>query len=69
MDSYINMSVNKIDTLTEKHYQIHYQTPHNPIEAVTQLVIQSGWGLEQITPVKRSIEDIFIALSKTSPAP
>jgi len=61
--------VNKIDTLTEKHYQIHYQAPHNPIEAVTQLVIQAGWGLEQITPVKRSIEDIFIALSKTPPAP
>jgi ABC-2 type transport system ATP-binding protein len=58
--------VTHIETVAKQHYCIHHTQQSNPLETVTQLVINSGWGLEQITPIKRSLEDIFIALSDTN---
>ncbi len=66
IDNAILLKINAItgiETLATHHYRIHHLPQTNPLEAISQLVIHNGWGLEHITPIKRSLEDIFIALS------
>ena len=53
-------SIKKTDT---SHYLIHHDNHNNPTEQVAEIIINSGWGLQELTPVKKSMEDIFISLT------
>ncbi|NOQ35360.1 MAG: ATP-binding cassette domain-containing protein [Methylococcaceae bacterium] len=59
-------AVTNIETQVEGQYLIHHQSTANPLEALTEIVIAHGWGLEEISPVKRSLEDVFINLTNSS---
>ena len=36
----------------------------NPTHQIAETIIAKGWGLEEITPIKKSMEDIFLALTQ-----
>ena len=55
--------VSSVETVTECHYLIHCKNEDNFVERLTETVIAEGWGLVEITPVKRSLEDVFITLT------
>ncbi len=64
--------VSSVETVSECHYLIACEDGQNAAETLTETVIKESWGLEEITSVKRSLEDVFIGLTKTetkSPAP
>ncbi|WP_333876200.1 ABC transporter ATP-binding protein [Methylobacter sp.] len=56
--------VSSIDSITTNRIKIHHSVTANPAEQIAALIIASGWGLQELTPVKRSMEDIFISLTK-----
>ncbi|MGZ5051181.1 MAG: ABC transporter ATP-binding protein [Methylobacter sp.] len=56
--------VSAIDRLAENRIKIHHSLTDNPAEHIAELIIASGWGLQELTPVKRSMEDIFISLTQ-----
>jgi len=56
--------VSSIESITENRIVIHHSVTANPAEQIAALVIAAGWGLQELTPVKRSMEDIFISLTK-----
>ncbi|MGZ8189623.1 MAG: ATP-binding cassette domain-containing protein [Methylococcaceae bacterium] len=58
--------VSSIEKITEKQIRIHHSVTDNPTEQITQTIIAAGWGLQELTPVKRSMEDIFITLTQDS---
>jgi len=56
--------ISSIESITENRIIIHHSVTANPAEQIAALVIAAGWGLQELTPVKRSMEDIFISLTK-----
>ncbi len=53
-----------IENMTENRIKIHHSVTANPAEQIAEQIIAAGWGLQELTPVKRSMEDIFISLTK-----
>lgn len=56
-------SINAIEDLTDNHYLIHHDNRHNPIESIAEIIVNAHYGLMELTPVKQSMEDIFISLA------
>lgn len=56
--------VSSIETIAENRIKIHHSVTANPAEQIAEQIIAAGWGLQELTPVKRSMEDIFISLTK-----
>ncbi len=55
--------ITEIESLANNQYLIHHHKSENPTEALTELIIINGWGLEEISPLKRSLEDVFLTLT------
>lgn len=53
-----------VEGLTRQRTRIHYDNSQNPVEHIAETVVNLGWGLLEMTPLKRSMEDIFIALTQ-----
>jgi len=56
--------VSSIENIAENRIKIHHSVTANPAEQIAERIIAAGWGLQEMTPVKRSMEDIFISLTK-----
>lgn len=55
--------INAIEQTTDTSYLIHHDNHNNPIELIAELIVNSGWGLQELVPIKKSMEDIFISLT------
>ena len=51
-----------IDTVADNRLTIHYRADTDPIPRLTEMLIAGGWELQELTPVKQSLEDLFITL-------
>lgn len=58
--------ITQIESLANNQYLIHYQNNEKMIEALTEIIITKGWGLEEITLLKQSLEDVFLSLTTVS---
>ena len=56
--------VSAIETIGGNRFRIHHSTTCNPTEQLAEKIIAAGWGLQELTPIKRSMEDIFITLTQ-----
>ncbi|MGZ8160819.1 MAG: ABC transporter ATP-binding protein [Methylobacter sp.] len=56
--------VSAIENISANRIKIHHSVTANPAEQIAEQIIAAGWGLQELTPVKRSMEDIFISLTK-----
>ncbi|MDD5274572.1 MAG: ABC transporter ATP-binding protein [Methylovulum sp.] len=56
--------ISAIETLSENQIKIHHSLTDNPIQQITETIIAAGWELQELSPVKKSMEDIFIALTQ-----
>ncbi len=56
--------VSSIENITANRIKIHHSVTANPTEQIAERIIAAGWGLQELTPVKKSMEDIFISLTK-----
>jgi ABC-2 type transport system ATP-binding protein len=56
--------VTGIERLDTQRLRIHHSLTTNPSAALAETIISSGWVLQEITPVKQSMEDIFILLTQ-----
>jgi ABC-2 type transport system ATP-binding protein len=58
--------VSSIETMADNRIRIHHCVTNDPAQHITETIIAAGWGLQELTPVKKSMEDIFIALTRDS---
>lgn len=63
-----------VEGINQNTTYIHHDNSSNPAEHIAETIVKLGWGLIEMTPVKKSLEDIFIAfaqspLKKTEPDP
>jgi ABC-2 type transport system ATP-binding protein len=56
--------ISSIDSIADNRIKIHHSVTANPAEQIAAHIIAAGWGLQELTPLKRSMEDIFISLTK-----
>jgi len=56
--------ISSIENITANRIVIHHSVTANPAEQIAERIITAGWGLQELTPIKRSMEDIFISLTK-----
>lgn len=56
--------ITSIDKVTEHQIKIHHSMADSAAERIAETIIASGWGLQELTPIKRSMEDIFITLTQ-----
>jgi ABC-2 type transport system ATP-binding protein len=60
-------AVQKIDDLGEQRYRIFHDKDQNPAEQLAEVIVSSGWGLRELTPERRSMEQIFIDITRDAP--
>jgi ABC-2 type transport system ATP-binding protein len=58
--------VSSIETMANNQLRIYRSLTDNPTRNIAQTIIAAGWELQELTPVKKSMEDIFIALTRES---
>jgi ABC-2 type transport system ATP-binding protein len=56
--------VRAVEALAHHRWRILYNKQANPAEQVAALAVSSGWGLLELTPEKRSIEQIFLEITQ-----
>jgi ABC-2 type transport system ATP-binding protein len=60
--------VTLVESISPKQLKIHHVISDNASERIAEFVINAGWGLQEMVPIKHSIEDIFINLTQSEPA-
>ncbi len=56
-----------VEGLPENITRIHHDNTQNLSEHITETVVRLGWGLLEMTEMKKSIEEIFVKLTESSP--
>ncbi|MFA5982478.1 MAG: ABC transporter ATP-binding protein [Methylococcaceae bacterium] len=59
--------INAIEQTTPLEMTIHHAAGCNPAEQIAETVCTLGCGLLELTPIKKSMEDIFISLTHEQP--
>lgn len=68
----LSESIEQVEPLAEGHFRIHFQSDQNPAELAESIVTQAvakGWGLYELTPATRSLEDIFVDITTSEIEP
>jgi ABC-2 type transport system ATP-binding protein len=58
--------VSSIENIAGNQIRIYYDVADDPTRHIAETIIANGWELMELTPVKKSMEDIFIALTRDS---
>lgn len=59
----LSPSIEHIEQVTDGQFQIHFPPDCNPAEALAKRAVAMGWGLCELTPAARSLEDIFVDIT------
>jgi ABC-2 type transport system ATP-binding protein len=56
-----------IEQLGDNKFRVHHSAKVDPAKEIAEMLVTGGFGLEELKPIKKSMEDIFIALTQESP--
>ncbi|MGR9108229.1 MAG: ABC transporter ATP-binding protein [Gammaproteobacteria bacterium] len=59
--------VDSVEVLSDYSCRIGFRKTDNPAEAISEWVVQSGRGLLQLRTERRTIEELFIQLTESTP--
>jgi ABC-2 type transport system ATP-binding protein len=59
--------VESVERLDDHTFRIHYQPQRNPADAIVRRAVEKDWGLMELTPEKRSLEEIFVDITTAEP--
>ena len=52
--------IERIDSLSDKRYRLHYQPHHNPTQSLLRRAVEDDWQLTLMMPEQHSLEDVFM---------
>jgi ABC-2 type transport system ATP-binding protein len=64
---YTLAGIQSIDEQGNNRYRIFHDKAGNPAERLAEAVVSAGWGLLELTPERRSMEQIFIDITQSHP--
>lgn len=56
--------VHSVECLSDNIYRLSCSKNRNPAENISQIVVQSGWGLLELKTERRNIEEMFMELTE-----
>jgi ABC-2 type transport system ATP-binding protein len=59
--------VQSVEEIGEQRYRVFHDKDKSPSEQVAEVVVSSGWGLLELVPERRSMEQIFIDITQATP--
>ncbi|MGR8935782.1 MAG: ABC transporter ATP-binding protein [Gammaproteobacteria bacterium] len=54
--------VTAVELLSPHCCRVHYRTEQNPAERLAAVIAESGCGLQELTPERQTLEELFLAL-------
>ena len=57
--------ISAAEALEPRYFRLYYQPPFNPAEMLVEKSVSEKWGLFELSPEQRSLEQIFIELTET----
>lgn len=54
--------VAEVEPLSPTRSRVHYHSGQNPAEQLIALVNDAGWGLQELTPERETLEELFVKL-------
>jgi len=64
---YALKGIHSIDALGDNRYRIFHDKESSPACSIAETAVSFGWGLLELVPEKRSMEEIFIEITRHSP--
>lgn len=58
-------NVHSVEALGEHHCRLHHDPDTSPATAIATLAVSQDWGLLELTPERRSLEEIFVDITTT----
>jgi ABC-2 type transport system ATP-binding protein len=55
--------IKSVDRLDDHRFRIHYDPELNPAEYIARRAVEKDWGLLEMSPEKRSLEEIFVDIT------
>jgi ABC-2 type transport system ATP-binding protein len=55
--------ITQVEQLAPQRWRLHFSAGNNPADSVAQRVIEQGWGLVELTPEQKSLEQIFVEIT------
>lgn len=55
--------IEDIEIIDDTHIRIHHSAELNPAEMLAEKAVAGSWGLFELTPEKRSLEQVFVDLT------
>jgi len=55
--------VEEVELKDDNHFYIQYSNDNNPAERLAEKAVAANWGLYELTPEQRSLEQIFVDLT------
>lgn len=52
-----------VETLDRNRLRVKFSASENPAEAIAAEALKRGWGLEELTPERKSLEQVFVDLT------
>jgi len=53
----------EVEQLNDERFCLHYLPEKNPAEEIVKLSVNNDWGLVELSPHRRSLEDIFVDIT------
>jgi len=60
--------VREVESTQEGRIRVHHDPADNPAERLAEAAVHNGWGLYELIPERRSLEDIFVDITQTDAA-
>ncbi|MFO7603885.1 MAG: ATP-binding cassette domain-containing protein [Gammaproteobacteria bacterium] len=57
--------VNSVEALEAHRFRLFHDSDHSPAEALAELAVQKGWGLLELSPECKTLEQIFVDITST----
>jgi ABC-2 type transport system ATP-binding protein len=57
--------VKRVETITTSRFRVHFSDGQSPAEQIIKLSVDKNWGLLELTPETRNLEQVFLELTST----
>ena len=59
--------IEAVESLEDGRLRVRHAPESSPAEALAEAAVQGGWGLQELVPERRSLEEIFVDITTEEP--
>ena len=57
--------IDDVEIMPENRFRLSHAQEHNPAESIAELAVKNNWGLFELTPGRKTLEQIFVELTSS----